>query len=56
MAKQFTNSGDPDQTPYFAASDIGLHCLPISLLGVSRLQLVNPKNSFRLIQIRIFTY
>ena len=31
----FANSGDPDQT-----SDLGLPCLPITLLGVSRLQRV----------------
>ena len=24
------NSGDSDQTPHFAASDLGLHCLPMS--------------------------
>ena len=24
------NSGDPDQTPRSVASDLGLHCLPIS--------------------------
>ena len=29
MAKLFANSGDPDQTPHSAASDLGLHCLPI---------------------------
>ena len=23
------NSGDPDQTPHDAASDLGLHCLPM---------------------------
>ena len=39
-AKLFANSGDPDQTPQNAASDLGLHCLPISRLGVSRLQRV----------------
>ena len=38
MAKLFGNNGDPDQTPRSAASDLGLHCLPITLLGVSRLQ------------------
>ena len=27
MAELFANSGDPDQTPLFAASDLGLHCL-----------------------------
>ena len=31
MAKVFANSGDPDQTPPSAASDLGLHCLPITL-------------------------
>ena len=40
MAKIFANSGEPDQTPHNAASDLGLHCLPITLLGVSRLQWV----------------
>ena len=29
-----------DQMPYSAASDLGLHCLPISLLGVSLLKWV----------------
>ena len=24
------NSGDPDQTPHCAASDLGLDCLPMS--------------------------
>ena len=33
MAKLFVNSGDNDQTPQNAASDLGLHCLPITLLG-----------------------
>ena len=57
MAKLFANSGDPDQTPHsvkvFAnsgdldqmprsgASDLGLHCLPNTLLRVSQLQWVN---------------
>ena len=35
MAKLLANSGDPDQTPHSAASDLGLHCLPITLLQVS---------------------
>ena len=30
------NSVDPDQTPRSAASDLGLHCLPVSLLGDAR--------------------
>ena len=38
MAKIFANSNDPDQTPCSAASDLGLHCLPTTLLGVSQLQ------------------
>ena len=41
MAKLFANSGDPDQTPHSAESDLGLHCLPFTLLRVSRLQWVN---------------
>ena len=41
MVELFANSGDPDQMPHSAASDLGLHCLPITLLGVSRLHLVN---------------
>ena len=40
MAKLFVNSGDPDQMPCSVASDLGLHCLPITLLWVSRLQWV----------------
>ena len=41
MAEVFVNSGDPDQQPHSAASDLGLHCLPITFLEVSRLQWVN---------------
>ena len=45
MAEIFANSGDPDQEPRSAlfANFLfrGLHCLPISLLGVCRLQRVN---------------
>ena len=26
----FANSGEPDQTPHFVASDLVLHCLPMS--------------------------
>ena len=32
MGKLFANNGDPDQTPHSAASDLGLHCLLITLL------------------------
>ena len=37
----FGNSGDPDQTSRSAASDLGLHDLSVTLLGVSGLQWVN---------------
>ena len=41
MVKLFANSGDPDQMPsHSAASNLGLHCLPVTHLGVSSLQLV----------------
>ena len=43
VAKLFANSGDPDQTPRYAASGLGLHCLPVTLLRVSRIQWVNDK-------------
>ena len=29
MVEPFANSEDPDQTPRSAASDLGLHCLPV---------------------------
>ena len=35
MVLLFANSGDSDQMPHCAASDLGLHCLPITLLWVS---------------------
>ena len=41
MAKLFANNGDPDQTLHYAASVLSLHCLPVTLLGVSRLKRVN---------------
>ena len=37
MVELFANSEDPDQTPHSAASDLGLHCFPNTLLGVSRI-------------------
>ena len=43
MVELFANSGDPDQTPRAAASDLGLHCLPITRSRVSRLQWVNER-------------
>ena len=47
MIELFANSGDPDQTPQNAASDLGLHCLPITSLGVSRQQWVNKPHLMR---------
>ena len=41
MAELFANRGDADQTPHSAASDLGLHCLSITLSRVFRLQWVN---------------
>ena len=38
MAKLFANTGDPDQMPHSAASDQALHCLPVTLFRVPRLQ------------------
>ena len=40
MDELFANSGDPDQTPHSAASDLGLHCLPVTHYGVPSLQWV----------------
>ena len=40
MVELFENSGALVQMPHSAVSDLGLHCLPITLLGVSRLQWV----------------
>ena len=40
MDELFANSRDPDQMLHSVASDLGLHCLPITHLGVSRLQWV----------------
>ena len=45
MGELFANSGDPDQTPRSALSDLGLHCLPVTRLGVSSLPLVNHYHS-----------
>ena len=35
------NVVDPDQTPHSAVSDLDLHCYPITLFSISRLQWVN---------------
>ena len=49
MVELFANSGDPYQMPHSAASDLGLHCLPITLLVVSRLQWVTLKGTLNTI-------
>ena len=41
MSELNANSVDPDQTPRSAASDLGLYCLPMSLLCDARLKWVN---------------
>ena len=35
------NTADPDQTRHYMASDLGLHSLPITILRVSKCELVN---------------
>ena len=54
MAKLFANSGDPDQTLRSAASDLGLHCLPVTLLRVSRLQWVKHLNLIYSMKVGLF--
>ena len=34
MVELFANSGGPDQIHHSAASDLGLHCFPVTLLWV----------------------
>ena len=36
MENPVTNNVDPGQMPHYVASDLGLHCLPMTLLQVSR--------------------
>ena len=40
MVELLANSRDPDQMLHSAAYDLGLHCLPVTRLGVSSLQWV----------------
>ena len=35
------NNVDPDQMPHYVASDLGLYCLPMTLLQKSRKEWVN---------------
>ena len=41
MVEVFANSGDPDQMLCSVVSDLGLHYLPLTRLGVSSLQWIN---------------
>ena len=34
MVELFANSGDPDQMPQNVASDLDVHCLPVTRLRV----------------------
>ena len=34
MENLLANNVDPDQMPHYVASDLGLHCLPMTLLRV----------------------
>ena len=50
------NSVDPDQTPQNAASDLGLHCLPVTLLGlIIKLKWVNALRVMPEIRMHPFT-
>ena len=52
MVDLFANSGDPDQTPRSAESDLGLHCLQVTGL---RYPVFNGlKESVRLIRIIVY--
>ena len=42
----YANIEDPDQTPRFAASDLGLHCLPLSQNWNARLIWVKDKKTY----------
>ena len=40
------NSGDTDPMPHYAVSDLDLHCLPITLFGVSWLKWIKHSEIF----------
>ena len=44
MENLLANHVDPDQTPHDMASDMGLHCLPLTLLWVSMQEWVKDFN------------
>ena len=50
------NSVDPDQTPRSAASDLGLHCLPMSLLWDARLKWVKKKTEKQSLEFIITSF
>ena len=52
----YANSADPDQTPHNAASDLGLHCLPMPLLWDARLKWVQPIPVSLKIEYRLSRY
>ena len=56
MVELYANRGDPDQMPHFAASDLSLHCLPITLLGASRLQWVKENKNINSFQLKDGSY
>ena len=56
MTKLFANSGDPDQKPHSAASDLGLQCLPITLLGDFRLNWVTVSITTAVDNIHFFLF
>ena len=51
MVELFANSGDPDQMLCSAVSDLGLHYLPVTHLGVSSLKWVDFRIKFCGLQI-----
>ena len=51
MVELFVNSGDPDQMLQNAASDLDLHCLPVTCLAVSSPQWV--KRHFALFRYKL---
>ena len=49
ISELIANSVDPDQTPRSAASGLGLHCLPMSLLCDARCKWVQHLSETRLV-------
>ena len=52
MLEPFANSGNPDQTPCSAASELDLHCSLTTRLEVSRLQQVNNQNKILMLNLK----